>query len=797
MIRRRPGVTLVAVLTLALGIGANTAVFTVVNAVLLRPLPYASSDRLVFVSLDLNTGFGERTSLPMADFLAWRASNRACEKVVVYTESDSVAVSGPGDTEAVVATAATAQFFDALGVTAGVGRVWHEGDDRPGAPATVVVSHRYWDQRLHADPNAIGRTLGIDGRPFTIIGVAPPGFAFPSADGQLWTILAVTPPTRRGPFFLRGLGLLKVGATATHVRADLANADQQVRQQFPRRNPANYRVEFLKDVVTGDARPALLLLLAAVGVVLLVAIVNVANLFLASAAERQGEIAVRVALGAARGRIARQLVTEGLLVALVAAAAGGVVAIWATRVLVAMVPSNLPRGAEIHMDLRVFGFALLIALVSATLFAAVSTLAPARHFSAHTFAENVQAGARSAGRPATGRLRHVLVVSEIALALMLAVAASLLAKSLRRLERVEVGFSPDHVVTAAITVPQSRYPDRPRVIGLFDDLLARIDALPGVIGASFTNSLPPDGLSVTDGFVVENRLPPPDRGAPVGPFLSVSDDYFRVLRVRRLTGRWFGPEDSSVSTRVAIVSASLVRRHFGDLDPIGRRVKQVGDWPKPDDNPWLTVVGVVDDVKYAGLAEETGPALYVPLRQNPFRSQNLVVRADGDPGSTVTAIREALHGIDPDLPLANVRMMDERLWTAASPHRFRARLMGLFGVMGLVLAAIGIYGVLSYAVAQRTREIGIRAALGATEMELVRLVLRESLALTAVGAAIGLALSLAAGRLLTAVLFAVSPTDIVAIAGATALLVSVAIVSALLPARRAAAVDPATALRAN
>jgi putative ABC transport system permease protein len=793
MMRRRPGVTAAAVLTVALGVGANTAIFSVVNAVLLKPLPYSSSDRLVVVTLAFNTGFGERTSIPMADFLAWRASNRACDKVAAYTGSESVAVWGDGEAEAVVATAATAQFFEALGVTATMGRVWHDGDDAPGLPATVVVSHAYWQRQLRSDPGAIGRTLGIEGQPFTIIGVAPPDFGFPSRRGQLWTILPATPPTRRGPFFLRGLGLLKPGAAVDQVRADLGIADEGVRQKFPSRNAARYRVEFLKDVITGDVRPALMLLLAAVVVVLLVAIVNVANLLLARAAEREREIAVRVALGAARARIARQLVTEGLLLALAGAGAAWVLATWATHGLVAIAPASLPRVAEIHMDLRVLGFTVLTAVVSGILFAASPTL----HLLAHTFVETMQGGARSAGRPSMRRFRNALVVAEVALALMLAVGAALLAKSLARLERVEVGFSPDHLIMSSINPPRSRYSDGPRVVAFFDDLLERVDAFPGVVGASLTNSLPPDGLSETDSFVVEDRLPVADRGAPVGPILSVSDDYFRVLGVRLRKGRGFSTADTSSSLPVAIVSASLARGHFGDLDPIGRRIKQVAEWPKPDDYPWLTVVGVVDDVKYAGLAEETGPALYVPLRQLPFRNQNLVVRVNGDPASVVTGIRDALHVIDPGLPLANVQTMDERLRTAADQPRFRTWLMGLFGVIGLVLAAIGIYGVLSCSVAQRTREIGIRAALGASRRALIQMVLRESLTLTAIGAAIGLVLSMAAGRFLKVLLFAVSPTDGATLVGATTILASIATVAALLPAQRAAAVDPSAALRAE
>ncbi|HLQ44253.1 MAG TPA: FtsX-like permease family protein [Planctomycetaceae bacterium] len=322
-----------------------------------------------------------------------------------------------------------------------------------------------------------------------------------------------------------------------------------------------------------------------------------------------------------------------------------------------------------------------------------------------------------------------------------------------------------------------------------------MNAIPGIAGASVTNSLPPDGLSETDSFVVEDRLPPPDHGAPVGPILSIGDEYFRVIGTRLLKGREFSERDNATSQRVAIVSASLVRQHFGELDPIGRRIKQVADWPKPDTNPWLTIVGVVDDVKYAGLAETTGPALYVPLRQLLFRNQNLVIRVSGDASAVVTGIRAALKTLDPDLPLDDVQTMSDRLRTAAGQPRFRTWLIALFGAVALVLAAIGVYGVLNSSVAQRTREIGIRAALGATRPQLIAMVLRDSLALAGAGAIVGLALSVVTGRLISSMLFEVSPTDVATMAGATAILVSVAILSALLPARRAAAVDPSAALR--
>ena len=793
LIRRRPAMTAAAVLTFALGIGANTAIFSVVNAVLLKPLPYPSSDRLVFVSLDINTGFGARTSLPVADFLAWRSANRACAQIAAYTDSGPVAVSVGSEAESVVATTATAHFFEALGVDATIGRVWHEGDDDPGRPATVIVSHSYWSRTLHRDPQAIGQTLRIEGQAFTIIGVTPPGFSFPSTRTELWTIMGVRPPTRRGPFFLRGLGLMKSGATVEEVRTDLRLASEDLNRQFPSRRVPTYRVEYLKDVITGDARPALVLLSIAVALVLLVAIVNVANLLLASAAVREREMAVRAALGASRLRIVRQLFTEAIVLVAAGTAAGWALAIWATRVLVLAAPSSLPRVGEIRMDLPVFVFTLATAGISAIAFA----MAPAAHFMADPSGETMSGSSRTVGSARTRRLRNLFVVAEVAFALMLAFGAVLLARSLIRLERVDMGFNPEHLLTASVSAPRSRYPDDGRVVALFDDWLRRVRSLPGVVGAAVSNSLPPDGLSVTDSFVVEERLPALDRGASVGPILSISEDYFRVLGTRLLDGRSFAETDAAASSRVAIVSASLVRRHFGDLDPIGRRIKQVADWPKPDSNPWLTIIGVVDDVKYAGLGEVTGPALYIPLRQVPFRNQNIIVRVGGDSVSLVSGVRAALHAVDPDLPLADVRTMDDRIRDAAGEPRFRTWLMGLFGVTGLALSAIGIFGALSLWVAQRTREIGVRAALGATRQELVGMVFRESLRLCATGVAAGVVLALSGSRFLTSVLFDVHATDPVALLASGGALLSLALVAAWLPARRAACVDPSIALRSE
>jgi putative ABC transport system permease protein len=787
--RKRPGVTTVAVLTLALGLGANTAIFSVINGVLLKPLPYRSSDRLIHVTIAGNTGFGDRTSLPMSDFLAWQAANRSCDAVAVYT-TDQVAVSGAGEADQVVGGTASAAFFDTFGAQPALGRFWRDGDDRPGAPLTVVISYAFWEQHLRASREAIGKTLLIDAQPHEVIGVAPPGFAFPGADVQLWSVERLDPPARRGPYYLRGVGRLKAGASIASVRADLARAQAEVRNRFPSRHETRYMIEPLGALITGEIRPVLLLLAGAVTLVLVIAVGNVANLLLVGAAERERELALRAALGAGRRRLLVQLFMEGLVLAGAGAAAAWMVAIWTTRALVAVGPQGLPRLADIQMDAHVFGFTLIASLVGAMVFGIV----PALYVSDRGLLEAVQSGTRASARPAARRFRNGLIVGEIALALTVAVMAALLAKSLARLQHVSVGTTAEHVLTASVVPPAARYP-RERVTAVFDDLLGRVETVPGVVATGVTNSLPPDGLSLTDNFLVEDRLPSPDQGAPVGPLLVVSEDYFRTLGVPPVRGRWFNRFDSAASMPVAVISEAMAKEHFAGLDPIGRRLKNASDVRSP--NPWRTVVGVVADVKYGGMSELAAPALYVPLQQAPSRHEYLVVRTTGDPAAVVSRVRDALHAIDPDLPLGEVHTLDERLWEATAPARFRTGLMALFGTMALVLAAIGIYGVIAYSVTQRTRELGVRMALGADRGDVLRMVVKETAQLAGLGTAIGFVLALGAGRLMTAMLFAVSPSDGVIFIGTSAFLLLVALASGFLPAWRAAATDPVVALRAE
>jgi predicted permease len=519
-----------------------------------------------------------------------------------------------------------------------------------------------------------------------------------------------------------------------------------------------------------------------------IAVGNVANLLLVGAAQRERELMVRAALGAGRRRLFVQLLVEGLALAGISAGAAWIVGLWATRIIVAVSPTDLPRVADIQMNTHVFAFALMSALASAIIFG----LVPALH--ASTDRSLIPFETRASARPAARRFRNGLIVGEIALALTVAVMAGLLAKSLTRLQHVSVGIAAEHVLTASVTLPTARYP-RGRVAATLNDLLRGVETVPGVVAAGMTNSLPPDGLSLTDNFIVEDREPPPDRGAPIAPLLFVSDAYFRALGIPLVRGRWFDDHDTASSAPVAVISEAMAQKHFMGLDPIGRRLKNAAD--ARSSNPWRSVVGVVADVKYGGLTEGAVPAFYVPLNQLPARDEYLVVRTTRDPSTAVQGVREALHAIDADLPLGDIQTMDDRLWKATAPARFRSGLMALFGVMALVLAAVGIYGVISFSVTQRTRELGVRLALGATRRDAVYLVVSETARLAGWGVAIGLLLAVAVGRFMTSALFAVSPSDNLTLIGMSALLLSVALIAGLVPAWRAGRTDPVIALRAE
>jgi putative ABC transport system permease protein len=787
---KRPGFAAVAILTLAVGIGATTAIFTVVNAVLLSPLPFRDAERLAQVRI---VGQGsEDYPLPDADFLEWRSQNRTADAIAVY-EVSPVTISGDGAAEQIVSSAVTDRFFDVLGARPLAGRVFQEGDDKPGAAKSVVLSHAFWTRRFHSDPNVGGRVVTIDGVSHGVIGIMPSDFRFPlDNDIDVWRTLTMNPPPRRGPFYTTGIARLKPGVTLAELRANLQSVEAAIKRQH--RAPEDWTLAAvpLQEALVGDVRQILYLLLGAVAFLLLIATANVANLLLARAATREREIAVRGALGAGRGRIVTQLVAESVTLAVVSGLAGLLLAWWGTHAMLALAPRNLPRLDEIRMSVPVFLFALAASSICGVLFG----LAPALRASRAPLVETLKEGGRSGSSVSHRRLQRVLVVSEIALALVLSVGAGLMVRSLAALQRVSPGFDPGHLLTFEVSLPETAYRDDVKVRAFYDALMQKLEVIPGVGSVGVAISLPPDLLQVTDNFMIEGQVLPPNQSAPVGPVVMVSDRLFATLGVPILRGRAFDASDELNRADTVIVNETLAKKYLPGVDPIGKRLKIGGpERPVGPKNPWMEIVGVAGDIKYSGLDAPPEPSYYMSYRQNPWNRQFVVVRTSSDPAALASAAREAVASLDKDIPLARVRTMDQLMTASMAPPRFRTLLLAMFAFVGLLLAAIGLYGVVSYAVTERTHELGVRIALGADRADVVRLVLGEALVMAGAGILFGLAGAVATTRLLQSLLFGVGATDTATFAGISVLLLVIALAASYLPTRRATRVDPMVALR--
>ncbi|HEV3142237.1 MAG TPA: ABC transporter permease, partial [Vicinamibacterales bacterium] len=662
------------------------------------------------------------------------------------------------------------------------------GDDRPGAPKVAVISDELWRRRYGGRGDIVGQTAIIAGLPHTIVGVMPASFAFPWHDTEIWAILTMNPPSRRGPFYTTGLARLKSGATIEQLRANLNDVANQLKRQYA--GPDAWRLDAkpLHDAMVGNVRRVLLVLLGAVGFLLLIATANVANLLLARAATREREMALRGALGAGGRRIVAQLLTESVVLAGAAGVGGLVLAAWGTRALLSLAPDNIPRLHEVGMNVPVLLFALGTAAVCGMLFG----LAPALRARRIPLVETLKQTGRGGGA-AHRRAQQALVVAEIALALMLSIAAGLMIRSFSALGRVSPGFEPGHLLTFRTTLPSAQYDTGEKIEAFYSTMLQKIEALPGVRSAGLTVSLPPNALSMTDNFMVEGQVLPPNTSAPLGPLLFVNETYFTTLGAPLVRGRFFEPRDNKQAPEVAIINETLARQYFPGVDPVGRRIKDGG--PERPNNHWMTIVGVVGDLPYDGLDARPEPAFYLPFRQARTAGQFVVVRTTAGPESLAAAVRGAVAALDPDLPISSLKTMDARITESVSPPRFRTLLVAIFAAVGLLLAAIGIYGVMAYAVTERTHELGVRLALGAAQSDVLRLVLVEAAALAGIGVALGVAGALGATRLMTALLFGVTPTDTATFAGISAVLVATALVASYIPARRAMRVDPMIALR--
>jgi predicted permease len=785
MLLNKPGFGAVAVITLALGIGANTAIFSVVNAVLLSSLPYKDPSRLVTVLHD------ESKPVAPANFFDWRDQNQVFESMAAaqYWTPNLTGVDRP---EHLDALQLTAHMFHLLGVNPALGRTFIAGEDQPGNEHVVVLGHRLWQRQFGGDAGVVGQQITLDGEGYTVIGVMPPNFQFApfwATRAELWAPLNLaTRIDDRGGQSLRVFARLKPAVTRRQAQAEMETIHQRLEQQYPESNKGlAVFVDPLLEKVVGKTRPALLILLGAVGFVLLIACANVANLMMAKATARQKEIAVRTALGATRGRIIRQLLTESVMLALAGGAMGLLLAAWGIDALVALSPSNLPRVQTISLDRYVLCFTLAISVLTGVLFG----LAPALHASKLDLNEALKEGGRGSTEGKRSGVRRLLVISEIALALVLLVGGGLMIRSFLRLQSIDPGFNPRNVLTMTVSLAGSQHSTSTKRLVFFDELLGRIESLPGVQSASAINHLPLGGDTWGIGFAIEGRPLPPPGERPGAVYRIVRPRYFQTMGATLLEGRDFTERDNESASGVVIINETFARRHWPNEDPIGKRIRIAIDESGPRE-----IVGVVKDVKQREWTAEPQPEMYLPHFQAAApRYLTLVVRANSSPLNLAAAVEGEVWAIDKNLPVSEVRSMEEVIAASIAQQRFNVLLLGIFASVALILAAVGIYGVMSYSVTQRTQEIGIRIALGAQTSDVLKMVVGQVMKLVAIGIGAGLIGAFLLTRLLSSLLYEVSATDPVTFAAIALVLTSVALLACYLPARRATKVDPMVALR--
>ncbi|HEX2219746.1 MAG TPA: ABC transporter permease [Gemmatimonadales bacterium] len=805
-LRRRPTFAALAVVTLALGIGATSAIFSVVNGVLLRPLPFERPGDLMLVHTRLDGVPGRELSLP--EYWDLRERSRSFSRMAAFSNG-TLTLTGSGRPERFNTGYVTADALPLLGVAPAMGRGFAPEEDLPGRPPVVLLSDALWRRRFGADPTIVGRTLTLDDMPTTVIGVMPPGFQLPAhylgAGMEAWSLLQLDPATdrsERGWHWLTVVARLRPGM-------DRASAEREVggiMSAMVREHPNEYDDAFTGSLtpaaehLVGDIRPVLLVLLGAVALLLLIAASNVASLFLARAEERQREIAVRAALGARAGRLVRQLLTESATLAVAGGAAGLLLAAYGTRALVAAAPPTLPRLEAIGLDLPVLLFTTGVSILTGLVFG----LAPAWYAARPDLSRALTDGGRSGSAGVRRqRFRRGLVVTQIALALVLVVAAGLLIRSFERMRGVDPGFDPAGLLTARVELSPVRYESNESIRAFFERLVARAEAIPGVRSAAVVKALPMTQLELGDwSFLREGRysLPPKQEDWNLSYWQAVGPGYFETMHMPVLQGRGVEPGDRLGGPAVAVVNRTLARQAWPDEDPIGQRLLMGGG---ATDSVWRTVVGIVGDVRHRGLDAEPRPEIYLPHAQfpagtgTPLRTMRVVLRADGNPAGLAAPLRAALAELDADIPLTEVQTMEEALGVWAAERRLTMLVVAAFALLALVLGAVGVYGVVAHLVTQRTREIGIRIALGAVPREILRLVLAQGVRLAVVGIAFGLLAALAASRLLSRLLFEVEPTDTPTFVGTAVALALVALAASLLPALRAVRTDPMDALRSE
>jgi putative ABC transport system permease protein len=788
---KSPSFTAIAILTLALGIGACSAIFSVVNVVLLQPLDYPEANRIVAIRETQLPQFPEFSVSP-PNYVDWEKQTKSYEHLAAYGGAQ-LNLTGEGEPQRLVGVKATAHYFDVYGVKPVLGRMLLPEEDAPGKNHVVVLSYPFWQRVFGGAGDVVGHEVQLNGEPYNVVGVAPLGFGLASKV-DAWIPMAFKPDETandaRGGHYINVVGRLKPGVTVAQARAELEVIASQLGKQYPDSNKGwGILMMPLQDYSVRDVKPVLYTLLGAVGCVLLIACANLANLLLARATARHREISIRAALGASRARLVRQLLTESVVLSLFGGVAGLLLARWGLDALLALAPTSLPRITEIHLDSRVLLFSLVLSVVTGLVFG----IAPAWLAARADVNEALKQGSRgSTEGGARGRLRSALVVLEVTFALMLLGGAGLLARSFMQLAHVDPGFNPANATLLRLALPQKKYELPEQQTAFVNALLDRVKALPGVQAAGVTHSMPLVGDYVL-GFNIEGRPAIAPSDLPNTNYYAVTPDYFRAMGIRLIRGRTFTPQDDAKAPRVAIINETMARQHFANEDPIGKRINITTSGP----DTWREIIGIVADIKQYGVDKVSSAQSYEPFAQIPFSSLNVVVRTNGSPAALLGALRPAVYAVDKDQPIGAIRPLEEIVADSIARQRFAMTLLTVFSLVALVIAAVGIYGVMAYSVVQRTGEFGIRMALGAQQRDVLRLVLMQGGKLIGLGLIIGLAATLAASRAMGSMLFKTSAQDPLTLGTITVLLGFVALVACLLPASRATKVNPIEALRAE
>jgi predicted permease len=807
MLAKSPGFTLAAILSLAIGIGANTSIFSIVNALLLRPLPYRDADRLVILwnrSPGLNI---TQDWFSTAQYFDIKTGHHGLEQVAIAI-GGNYNLTSKGEPERVGTIRVSSNLLPMLGQAAALGRVFSPDEDSAGKPATAVLSYGMWLRHFGADPKMIGKSVTLNGVPYEVVGIMPRAFSLPrevlptldgaeQADILLPLPMPVDAAQNRDHEDYNIMGKLRPGISVAQAQAEMDTITARLRHDYPQTYPPNGGLTFgivpLLEQVVGDARPTLFVLLGAVGFVLVIACANVANLLLARAVARQKEIAIRTALGASRFRIVRQVLTESVLLSLSGGACGVVLAFWSLHWIHVFGPKSVPRINDIGIDRVALVFTFVLSVISGAVFGLVPALRVSR-FDLHATLKDTNRG--TAGASAVwGRghnMRRMLVISELASCVMLLIGAGLLIRSFIYLEKVSPGLNPDKVLTLELTMSGPKYADPKVVVATYHQLWRRLESLPGVTASGAVTSLPLSQMFAWGPITVEGRVPPPGENFINADQRVVGGHYFEAMEIPLRSGRFFNEHDTPTSPKVVVIDEYMAQQLWPNQDPIGRRIHYGGI---TDKSPWETVVGVVGRVKQYTLDSDSRIALYLPQTQYPTRAMNVVLRSGADPATLAPAVKQQIHELDSDLPLYNVRTMNQRLEESLAQRRFAMLLLTLFAGVALALAVIGTYGVMSYLVNQGTREIGIRIAMGATRGTIERLIVWKGLALALCGVAIGTTGAFAVSRLMRSLLFGVSPFDPLTFVAISLLLTLVTLLASYIPARRVAQMDPIVALR--